>query len=110
MWSTCQAGIFPEPWINPLGLDDSDVGQVAVAMAEVEAVAHDEDVGNFKAHVIRAHGDNAPSGLVEQGRDLQALGAVRGEKSFQVIERAPRVEDVFDALVSGCSADVLLEA
>src|SRR6266550_4228681 len=72
------------------------VGQIPVSLAEVQAVADHELVGNLEAGVTDVDVDLAPLGLREQGADLERRGVARFEVAGQVREREARVDDVFD--------------
>ncbi len=47
----------------------ADIGEIAVLLVEIEAVADHEDIGNLKAHVIRLHGDDTAGVLIQQGSE-----------------------------------------
>src|SRR6266516_422989 len=51
--------------------EDRDVGEIAVPLAEVEAVADDEPVGDLEADVAHGNVDLAPIGLRHQSTDLE---------------------------------------
>src|SRR4051812_39650180 len=53
-----------------LALKRRHVGQVPVALREIQAVADREAVGDLEADVARDHFDLAPLGLGEQRADL----------------------------------------
>ena len=50
----------------PGGFEDSDVGEVAVTLCEIESVADDEFVGNFETDKIGLEGDLTAAFFVEQ--------------------------------------------
>jgi hypothetical protein len=75
---------------------EADVGQVAVALGVVHAVADDEEVGDGEADVVGLDVLDAARGLVEQGGDAQGFGVVLKEELAQVGEGEAGVENVFD--------------
>src|SRR5690242_19994688 len=77
-------------------LHDGDVRQVAISFGEVQAVTHDELVGNLEPKIIDRHFFLAPLKLVEQRRKLHACRPARFQIGQQVTQREPRVDDVFD--------------
>ena len=73
------------------------VGQVAVALVEVEAVSHEELVGHREAHVADGHVlHQAAIGTVEQRHGRQRGGIAEGERLAEVVERQAGVDDVLD--------------
>src|SRR5437899_5219110 len=50
--------------------------KLAVILSVVEAVAYDEGIGDGVAHVVGAYRASAARGVVVQGNETQALGAV----------------------------------
>src|SRR5947208_1618628 len=51
------------------GLEDADVGEVAVALFVIEAVAYDELIGNLEAHIGHGYVEQAHAGPVEESAD-----------------------------------------
>src|SRR6185312_5834776 len=74
----------------------ADMGQGAVALGVVDAVADDELVRDLEADPTRLHVDLAPRRLVEQGADLDAAGVAGGEDVEHVPQGAAGVDDVLD--------------
>ena len=62
-----------------LGLEHADVRHIAVLLGVIQPVAHDELVGDLKAREIGRDGLDAAGGLIEQGDDRHALGALGEE-------------------------------
>ncbi len=83
---------------HALGLAGEGVNrvEVAVALVDVEAVAHDEVRGDREADVLQRLFDALLALFQEQRADLQAPGAARAEVLAQVVERESGVDDVFD--------------
>jgi hypothetical protein len=79
-----------------VGGHEADVGEVAVALGVVHAVADDEEVGDGEANVVGLDFFDAAGGLVEQRGDAQGLGVVLKEELAQVSEGEAGVENVFD--------------
>src|SRR5918999_2725900 len=73
-----------------------DIGQIAVAALEVEPVADHEDVRYLKPSSLQGHWDDPPDALVEQRHGLERSWAALCKGPSQVVERQPRVHDVFD--------------
>ena len=73
-----------------------NIRQVAVALAEIEPVADYKYTGDFEPDVIGPDRLDAPRRLVEQRHDLQTPRVVGGEKTLEVFERPPRIEDILD--------------
>src|SRR5690349_9927821 len=74
----------------------SHVGEVAIALLVVEAVADREPVRNLEADVANGKIDAPPLGLREQGADLDRLRASRLEVPEQVVKGEAGVDDVLD--------------
>ena len=73
------------------------VGQVAVALLEIEPVAHEQLVGHREAHV--ADGQvlhEAAVGAVEERHGRERRGLAERERLAEVVERQARVDDVLD--------------
>ena len=74
-----------------------EVGQVAPALVEVEAVADEELVGDGEADVVdREVFDQAAIGPVEQRDDAQARRLAQAEQLAEVVQRQAGVDDVLD--------------
>src|SRR3954447_23864655 len=74
----------------------ADVGQVPVALGEVEAVADHELVRDLEADVADGNVDLAPFWLRQQRADLEARRLARLQVPHQVGEGQPRIDDVLD--------------
>jgi len=73
------------------------VGKVAVALVEVEAVADEELVGDREAHVAhRQVLDESPVGPVEQRRRGQRRRVAERQGLAEVVEGKARVDDILD--------------
>jgi hypothetical protein len=73
------------------------VGQVAVALADVEAVADEQLVGDGEPDVAYGQILDEPSvGPVEQRHDGERRRAAERERLAEVVEREARVDDVLD--------------
>jgi len=73
------------------------IGQVAVALLEIEPVAHEELVGHREAHVADGHIlHQSAIGAVEEGHGGQGGGVAEGERLAEVVEREACVDDVLD--------------
>jgi hypothetical protein len=73
------------------------IGQVAVALLEIEAVPHEQLVGHREAHVADGHIlHQAAIGAVEEGHGGQGGRVAERERLAEVVEREPRVDDVLD--------------
>src|SRR5215216_5400943 len=79
-----------------LGLEDADIGEVAVGAGEVEPIADDELVWHLEAEVLDVELHPPPRGLGEEREDLQRgrLAGLQGAQ--QVGEGEPRIYDVLD--------------
>src|SRR5258705_4569108 len=73
-----------------------DVGEVAIALGVVEAVADDEAVGYRETDVVERHLTLAPSRLVEERRDAEPVRAAREQRVAQERERVTAVDHVLD--------------
>src|SRR3712207_5061413 len=69
-----------------LGLEDADVGEVAVGAGEVEPVSYHELVGHLEAEVVHVELHPSPGGLGEERADLQGGGLARKQGAPQVGE------------------------
>src|SRR3954468_6399919 len=74
----------------------ADAPQVAVALGVVEAVAHDELVGDVVADVLHVHGHLQRLRLAQQRADLDGRRAARGQVGHQPRQRETGVDDVLD--------------
>jgi hypothetical protein len=73
------------------------VGQVPVALLEVEAVPHEELVGHREAHVADGQVVHEPAiGAVEERHRGEGAGVAERECLAEVVERQARVDDVLD--------------
>jgi hypothetical protein len=73
------------------------VGQVAVALLEIEAVPHEQLVGHGEAHVAHGHVlDQAAIRAVEERHRRQRGGIAERERLAEVVERQAGVDDVLD--------------
>ena len=89
------------------------VGEVAVELVVVEAVAHEEVVGHLEAPVADLEVDQPQLGTVEEDAGLQRAGPAQAERAYDVVEREPRVDHVLhddDVLVLDRLVEVLEEA
>jgi hypothetical protein len=74
-----------------------EVGQVAVPLVQVEAVADEELVGDGEANVPHRQVLDEPAiRPVEQGGGRERGGRAERERLAQVVERQARVDDVLD--------------
>jgi hypothetical protein len=73
------------------------VGQVPVPLLEVEAVAHEELVGDGEAHVAdRQVFDQPPVGPVEEGYDRERGRVAKRERLAEVVQGQAGVDHVLD--------------
>jgi lysophospholipase L1-like esterase len=82
----------------PIGRADAfgvGMGQVAVALGVVDAIADDEFVGNVEADPFGGDIGLAAAGLVEQGADFHAAGMARVENFQHMLERVAGIDDIF---------------
>jgi len=82
--------------VGGVGGVEADVGDVAVDFGEVHAVADDELVGDLEADVVGLDGDEAATGFVEAGGDLEGGGLVLEHEAAEIAKGEAGVEDVFD--------------
>jgi hypothetical protein len=83
--------------VSSVGVDVVDVGEVAVALVEVEAVADEVLVGNGEADV--AHCEilhQSPVRTVEERRRGEGARIPEEQRLAQVVEREAGVDDVLD--------------
>src|SRR5215217_3364002 len=71
------------------GLHDADEGDVPVPLGPVEAIAHDEPVGDREAEVRDWHLDLGPGRLVEERADLERARLSRPEEIEEVRDGEP---------------------
>src|SRR5262249_21125942 len=72
----------------------ADVGQVAVFVVVIKAIADHEGVGNLKTAIIRLHRHLLPAKLSQEHAHPQRRRLQTVEVLDQVAERLPGVEDV----------------
>jgi hypothetical protein len=73
------------------------VGQIAVALLEIEPVAHEQLVGHREADVADRHVlHQAAIGAVEKRHRGERGGVAERERLAEVVERQARVDDVLD--------------
>src|SRR5579884_1844833 len=77
-------------------VQDADVGQIPVALGEVEAVPDHEAVRDLEARVADRDVDLPALGLGQQRADLEARRPPRLEIAHEIRERQARVDDVLD--------------
>src|SRR5579871_4834650 len=77
-------------------LEYADIGQVAVPLSVVQAVADDEAVRNLEAGIVELHGLDALPTLIEQRADAQAERPALAKHLHQVVQGLPAIDDVFD--------------
>src|SRR5262245_20483287 len=77
-------------------VERGDVGQVAVKAVVVEAVAHDEYVGNRETDVVDPDVHLPPDDLVQEHARAHAAWSAVLERPLQGGERKARVDDVVD--------------
>jgi hypothetical protein len=77
--------------------EDVQVGQIAVALLEIEPVAHEQLVGHREAHVAdRQVVHQAAIGAVEERHRGERARVAEGKGLAEVVERQARVDDVLD--------------
>ena len=84
---------------SPLGLlivDDRDVGEIPVLLAEVEPIADHELVLDREADVIDLHLDLPSRRFAEQTGGAQRSRRARPQDVLQVGERQTGIDDVLD--------------
>jgi hypothetical protein len=78
-------------------MQQAEIGELAIALLEIEAVADVELVRDDEAHVAhREVVDEAPVRPVEQGHGRDRGRAAEVERAHEVVERQPSVDDVLD--------------
>ena len=73
-----------------------DAPEVAVALADIEAVAHDEVGRDGEADVAQGDLDALLALLDQQGADVEALRLAGLEVAAQIVQRQAAVDDVLD--------------
>ena len=71
-----------------------DERQIAIALREVQSVAHDEEVGDFEPHIVRFHRFHAARRFVQQHARLDPARLEGAELAQHAVERLARVENV----------------
>src|SRR5260370_40646529 len=71
----------------------ADVGQIAVALRVVQAIANHKLVGNAKADVIEADGFHALASLVQKRADAQAARLALPQHIRQVVESETAIDN-----------------
>src|SRR6476620_6659953 len=84
------------PFWHQVVAEHTDVGQVPVALREVQPVADHEAVRNLEADPAHGHIDLAAGRLGQERADLQRGRLARLQVANQVRERQARVDDVLD--------------
>ena len=79
-----------------LRLQNANVGEIAVVICVIEAVADDEFVGDLEAAHVGLVALRVPRRLVEEGDGRDGRGIARAEELAQVLHREAGVDDVFD--------------
>src|SRR5256885_14294891 len=74
-----------------LGAEDAHEAEIAVQLAVVQAVAHDELVWDREADVVNGDLHEAPGRLVEQRRDPGRPGTLGTQVADEVVERQPGI-------------------
>ena len=85
--------------------------ELAEASCIVEAVADDEFVGDDETGIFHVYRLSAALRLVEQNAYFKRRGAASAEQFAYIIQREPRVENVFnyhDMFAADVGAQVLL--
>jgi hypothetical protein len=76
--------------------EDGDIGEIAVALAEIEAIAHYELIGDVEADVIHGYLDLPSGWFVEESDNAYRSGSSGGQILKQIVQRKAGIEDVFD--------------
>src|SRR4051794_18747399 len=79
-----------------LGLEDTDVGKVAVGSGVVQAVSDDELVGHLETEVSHFEVGAPPGRFGEEGTDLQRSRLAGLQGAQEVRERQARIDYVLD--------------
>lgn len=77
------------------GLQDTNVGQVAVALGIIQAITHYEAIRNVKPDIIQVDGFDARSSFGQERTDAQAEGFALPEHISEIVEREPAINDIF---------------
>jgi hypothetical protein len=77
-------------------MEHANEGEVPVAFGVVEAVAHDEQVGDMEADVVGADRFAAAGGLLEEDADAKASRVGRTKARHDRSQRLTRVKNVVD--------------
>src|SRR5919107_708792 len=96
-YTTCR----PNPTLflvgrEDLGLEDTDVGEVAVGSGVVETVSNDELVGHLESQVPHVEVGAPPGRFGEEGTDLQRGRLAGLQRAQEVRERQARIDYVLD--------------
>ena len=76
------------------GLEDADVGQVAVFLGVVQAIAHHKGVGDGEAGVVDLHRLHPAVRLVQQGAQADGGGVAVLQDLQQIAQGVAAVQDV----------------
>src|SRR6266480_547924 len=90
---------FESYWTEALRGDvaeHSDVGEVAIPLPEIQAVADHEAIRNLEADIADGNLDLPAVGFCQERADLQGCGLAGLEVPHQVRERQAGVDDVLD--------------
>src|SRR5262245_56172950 len=79
-----------------MGVEDTNIGKVAIDFIVVKAIADHEVVGDGKAYPVHRHDDFTAFGLIEQGNDTEGSGLAFLQNPHQIIECIAAVDNVFD--------------
>ena len=79
-----------------LRLQNADVGEIAVVICVIEAVADDEFVRDLEAAHVGLVALRVPRRLVEEGDGRDGRGIARAEELAQVLHGEARVDDVLN--------------
>ena len=90
-WSDRPAEVLT---LNELRLEHADIGQVAVLLVVIEAIAHHELVGALETHVARVDGSSAA--LAQKRRHFEGTHAARLQVGRQIAQGQARIENVLD--------------
>ncbi len=90
-----------------VGRHDANVGQIAIALSVVHAVADDEQVGDGEADVVSVDFLDAAGRLIEQRRNAERLWVLLREELSEIgkgqagVENVLNDEDIFALDVAG---------
>ena len=82
--------------LQVFGADDGHVGQVAVLLEQIQAVAEDELVGDLLADVVGVDVDLSSGGLVQECAGLDASGTLGLDVVHQELQGVAGVNDILD--------------